>query len=272
VIVTFASVKGGTGKTTCSLLFALYLLKNQSKPVVIVDTDAQGGSTSLLLGTGQRHDTTVLQLIEAAYEGYGTQPVMRKALQVTDHENLFVVPSSRSWGWAARGITELHHLGTALRTSGLYDKVIFVVDSAPDVQPFKMCIVAADHVFVPIMASPHNIEPVSNIWREISSLHVDEVYLVPVRWGDAKWQTDQLGAWQTLFNSAPELATIQLHIATPIADRSSIDRADWVRTGNLPEAAIQTMDELFEHVLGWSALERRKQRKALLDPLADTGE
>ena len=44
MIISVASTKGGTGKTTAALQVALYLLTKEKKKVCLVDADIQGSS------------------------------------------------------------------------------------------------------------------------------------------------------------------------------------------------------------------------------------
>ena len=54
MITTFASLKGGTGKTTITGLLANYCSQILKKRVIIIDIDPQGGCTTLFLGLEAR--------------------------------------------------------------------------------------------------------------------------------------------------------------------------------------------------------------------------
>lgn len=59
MIVSFASMKGGTGKSTCCANVAYYLATKKNKKILIIDLDSQGGLSHILSSKVEQYKPTL---------------------------------------------------------------------------------------------------------------------------------------------------------------------------------------------------------------------
>lgn len=233
MIVTVTSLKGGTGKTTVSGLWALYLAERCHREVVLLDLDPQGGVTSLFLG-GKPTQPGVYDLLYAERD---EQPVVlfRDILQPSFiHPRIFVLPADLRLQQFTKEEVSIERLSNVLKKSDLPSDTIILIDTGTMRFLVGMGIAAADAVVVPMMLSPQTIKPTVNTLAMIQQLEKPLLGLVPVAAGSAKWEMDLLTGWEkTLSVRFPNLQLVSStgHILPPISNAKSLVRGNWLSSG-----------------------------------------
>jgi chromosome partitioning protein len=100
-VLAIANQKGGVGKTTTAVNLAASIA-NAGRRVLLVDLDPQANATS---GVGFPKGT----VSEGIYEALSGDRPIRELLQLTDVNNLYVVPSTRNLSGAEVELVSLEH-------------------------------------------------------------------------------------------------------------------------------------------------------------------
>jgi len=249
MITTFTSMKGGTGKTTITGLFASYLTQALNKRVVIVDIDPQGGSTTLFLGIGAREiidgkkGISVYNILETVRENNNARSIIQQSLQkAPSNPNIFVIPADYR-------VTSIMSLGEtpellryALEDASFSDDVVILVDTgtAPFLVSMAIC-ATSDIVFVPLMLSMQNRKPTADTIQLVLRHRKKLGGIVPVGIGSAKWEEVSIASWAERLQSQPLLAGSR--IITGIPYSKTLVHSEWVEQ-QFPERLLPTFKEL----------------------------
>ena len=163
-IISVANQKGGVGKTTTSLNLAAYLAE-AGKFVLLIDLDPQGNASSGL-GIDYR------SLERGAYEALiGTHPI-RDLIHPTDHDGLFVLPTTQALAGAAVELVNQEEREHFLRKALLeikndYDYII--IDNPPSLGLLTLNgLVASDSVLIPVQAEYYALEGLGQLFNTIN--------------------------------------------------------------------------------------------------------
>ena len=160
-ILTFCNHKGGVGKTTLSVLFAIYnsAVRKDLKRVLVVDLDGQGNSSAILtrVVTGLKQAPTTMPFAGNAVKDLfvadiATISPMRATYgidlvhTVPDDDDVYRLNTSTDETLMRRFITQLN---------SLRDRYGYIVLDPPPQNNFmeRAAIFASDHVVVPIVAT-----------------------------------------------------------------------------------------------------------------------
>lgn len=168
-VISIANNKGGTGKTTVSVMLSIALAKLGYR-VLLLDNDTQCNATKLLTHGASSHRYSMYDLI--------TEPEnfsMDKAI-LTNFPPLYLVPniidtSGLSLGFSQDIGASLTIMDTALRQiSNDFDYVI--IDCPPTLDiPMSMALAASDGVIVPVeVGSIHALDGVEVCLGAISEV------------------------------------------------------------------------------------------------------
>lgn len=160
-VITFCNHKGGVGKTTLSVLFAIYQssVRKEPKKVLVVDMDGQGNASAILTRCcrGLRQEPEIIPFSGNAVKDLFTEDLEHiEAMRATygvdllysepDDDDVYALNNSTDEGLVLRFIDRLNKLRAA------YDYII--LDPPPQNNFMeKVAIFAADHVVVPIVAT-----------------------------------------------------------------------------------------------------------------------
>lgn len=127
-VVATLSVKGGTGRTTSAVVFALRWAEKTSKPVLLVDADLEAPGISYLFknyaGTAKISLEDVITLAHAESDGDSAETVSFAAERLRDHKiegNLIILPLRRDIDELANSSVRPEHLSTQDRPFALAD-------------------------------------------------------------------------------------------------------------------------------------------------------
>ena len=245
MIVSVTSLKGGTGKTTVSGLWALYLAERCQREVVLIDLDPQGGATSLFLG-GKPSQPGIYDLLHAERQD---QPVLlfRDALQPSFvHPRIFVLPADPRLHLLTKEEAPVDLLAHVLEKADFPLNTIILIDPGTMRLLVGMGIAAADAVVIPMMLSPQTIKPTINTLAMIQHQETPLLGLVPVAAGSAQWEVELLSGWEkTLSNRFPNLQFVSSteRIFPPLSSAKSLVRGNWLSNG-FPDRFAATFQAL----------------------------
>ena len=255
MIVTMTSLKGGTGKTTISGLWALYLAECCHREVVLLDLDPQGGATCLFLG-GKSSQPGFFDLLDSEMHDQSAV-LFRDYLQPSNvHPDIYVLPADPRLHQLSKEETPVDLLASLLEKADLPPNTIILIDTGTMRMLVGMGIAAADAVVVPMMLSPQAIKPTINTLAMIQHLGTPLLGLVPVAAGSARWEAELLLGWEkTLSSRFPNLqfVTPTEHIFPPLSSAKSLVRGSWAASG-FPERFTATFEALEE---GLHSIEQR---------------
>ncbi len=95
MLITFANQKGGTGKSTLTLLYALYLEMHFKSRVCILDMDGQNSLSQKALKDGPKQDAFSYHLMPADLQDL---PIAQSELKEGQYDYVLIdLPSGPSW-------------------------------------------------------------------------------------------------------------------------------------------------------------------------------
>ena len=261
MITTFASMKGGTGKTTITGLLANYVSKVLNKRVILIDIDPQGGCTTLFLGSEAREiidgksTPTIFNVLETVRDNQNARSIVQKALVKSPYnENVFVLPADyRVTSLMSMGETpEL--LKYALDDAGFAPDLLVMIDSGTSPFLVNMAISAvSEQVFVPLMLSVQNRKPTADTIQLVLRQRKHLGGIIPVGIGNAKWEESSMESWKERLKSTPLLANSPILRGVPYS--KTLIHSEWVNQP-FPERFIPVFENIAQHVLNGKAPEK----------------
>jgi chromosome partitioning protein len=163
-IIAAVNQKGGVGKTTTAVNIAAQLASLE-KPVLLIDLDPQGNTTS---GLGLQKDG----LGAGSYEVLGGNAKLVDAVHDTRIPGLYILPSNTNLAGAeVELVSQLHRefkLKSALSTSE-YEYII--IDCPPSLGLLTVnALVAANLVLIPVQAEYYALEGLGQLLQTIQSV------------------------------------------------------------------------------------------------------
>ena len=192
-VISFASRKGGVGKTVCTGLMARYFTEVEGKNVIVIDLDGRGGVTSLLanVNTG-KEDLSISEVIQTAGNQRNFQDVFRQSIfdtGLSKNKNwsdnggkLFLLPSKPN----LETVLSNNHsslLEVVIRNTPLPDDVLILIDTGSSQDSVLASIRAADIVFVPLIMSRQDNLPLFSTLSIINVLQKQRGDSSPVMGG-----------------------------------------------------------------------------------------
>ncbi len=167
-VITIANQKGGIGKTTTATTLAS-MLKERNYKVLLIDTDMQCNSTDVY--QAKTEDQATLYDVIIADEKDRVD--MEEAIQHTDYgdivasDRLLIEADTALKNDPVNGIYRLQDAIKAMKAD--YDYI--VIDTNPTLNNLLYnCIVAADHVIIPVTADRFALSGLSQLSETINSI------------------------------------------------------------------------------------------------------
>lgn len=166
-IITFISLKGGSGKTTAALNIGATLARSGYN-VLFVDLDSQNSLTETL---------TTRNIIGALW------PVLEGRERLTDTITECQYGDLINRGTDPAEPADIYALKEALKTvSDNYDFVI--IDTPPALSATTVSgIIAADGLVLPVLAEPYSLKSVSRLFVTLEEMQTTEQILMPAVYG-----------------------------------------------------------------------------------------
>ncbi|MCX6054915.1 MAG: AAA family ATPase [Chloroflexi bacterium] len=253
MITSFTSMKGGTGKTTITGLFANYCSQVLNKRVVIIDIDPQGGCTSLFLGHEAREiidgkaGLTIYNVLEAVRENNNAKSLIAKSLVKSAYnENIFIMPADYR-------VTSLMSMGEtpdllryALDDAAFAEDIVVLIDSGTSPFLVNMSISAvSEMVFVPLMLSVQNRKPTADTIQLILRQKKHLGGIIPVGIGSSKWEENSMESWNERLKSTALLADARILDGIPYS--KTLIHGEWVGQ-SFPERFIPVFENISQAV------------------------
>jgi len=180
---TFASIKGGVGKTTLASHVAA-ALADQGKPTLVMDLDPQGHSSAI---AGVELEPEAPCLGDALIPHSRTK--LRDVVRPTGRENLSVAPSGARMITLERDLFRWgHRLDCIPRAMTTLDEApeALVVDTPPQINAFtEAALAVADVVVVPVPAMAHALQGLDEIfaaWQDVTVVPGSAMVIVINLW------------------------------------------------------------------------------------------
>ena len=194
LLFSFSSFKGGSSKTTLTVMLAKHLAA-RGKKVIVVDLDPRGGSTSLLHGGKLEGLKDTAYILAGFKNGLEPTDLVRQAVlkAKAPEENLFLIPSTDSLNAYKQEPPEtLRHVFTQARFP---PDTVMVVDSGIDPEFVSMTIACVDTLVVPMQPSPQAGRPTVDTIRLVIKYQVSRsrelprlLGLLPIGIADTQWE------------------------------------------------------------------------------------
>jgi chromosome partitioning protein len=168
-ILAIANQKGGVGKTTTSVNLGASLAQ-KGRRVLVVDMDPQANATS---GLGMPRGSVQ----EGIYEALALDRPLRELTQLTEVNNLWLVPATRELAGAEIELVGLEEREVRLRRvlAPVVDRYDYVVlDCPPSLGLLTLnCLVAASAVVIPMQCEYYALEGLSRLVETIDHVKAD---------------------------------------------------------------------------------------------------
>lgn len=246
IILTFASMKGGVGKTTLTGLLARYLAQRQQS-VLVIDLDPQRGATLLLLGPRQavqHQGFTMLDVLLAAQANLPARELLLQACCRSPFQSgISLVPSCAGLRRLAGPATRRDLLQRALRESSRLPASLILIDSGPDISLCELSLAAADLAFLPLTLSHQSGIPTLNTLQAALRLETPIGGLIPTMVGRAGWNTTRIEQWRGELARSELLARRGIPLLPPLPYSPTAVRGTW-RYGRIPSRFQPLLEDL----------------------------
>jgi cellulose biosynthesis protein BcsQ len=253
-IITLASMKGGVGKTTLSILLACYLAETQAQPVLVIDLDPQRGATLLLLGPHraiQYEGFTILDVLLASQANLPALDVLAQAMCPSPFQSqISLVPSCAGLGRLAGPHTRRDLLKHALADPSRLPASLILIDSGPDISLCELSLAAADLVFIPLTLSQQSALPTLNTLQAALRQGAFIAGLIPTMVGRAGWNQDRIEHWRHNLEHSPLLRERGIPLLPNMPYSPTAVRGTW-RWGTLPPPFLPLLEDLSERILAY---------------------
>lgn len=181
--LTFASIKGGVGKTTLSAHVAA-ALADQGYQTLLLDLDPQGHASALV---GVELEPGAPCLGDAVVPS--SRVTLREVLHETRRDNLRVAPASARMIGLERDLFRWGHrlaaVERALRTLDEPPEAL-VVDTPPRIDAYtEAALAVGDVIVVPVPAMAHALQGLDEIyvcWQDVSDMKGGEMVIAVNLW------------------------------------------------------------------------------------------
>ena len=168
-VVTIASLKGGSGKTSLTSLLARYYAESEGKQVLVVDFDSGAGLTTLLHDQFiKKESASIVEVLQDVMNYANPCECFQEAIIHTgyqymesNHGSIILLPSKPTLDKLLNG-TNRNLLNATIGLLGLSDDYIILIDSGPNAVNVNYAIESADVVFIPIKFSIQDVYPAIN--------------------------------------------------------------------------------------------------------------
>ncbi len=181
--LTFASIKGGVGKTTLSAHVAA-ALADRGKRTLLMDLDPQAHSSGMA-GVELEEDAPNVADALIPY----SRTTLRDVVVATERENLWVAPSSARMIALERDLFRWGHrldaIPRALQTLDSPPDAL-VVDTPPQINAYtEAALAVGDTIVVPVPAMAHALQGLDEIfaaWQDVTNEEGGEMVIAVNLW------------------------------------------------------------------------------------------
>lgn len=181
--LTFASIKGGVGKTTLSAHVAA-ALADSGKKTLLMDLDPQGHSSGMV-GVELGADSACAADALIPY----SRTTLREVTLPTSRDNLLVAPANaRAIGLERDLFRWGHRLDAIPRALKIFDEELdaLVLDTPPQINAYtEAALAVGDVVVVPVPAMAHALQGLDEIfaaWRDVTDMEGGEMVIAVNLW------------------------------------------------------------------------------------------
>jgi len=222
MVITVATQKGGTGKTSTAVILA-QAAAHKGKDVLLIDTDPQGNAT--FANGGKMNTNGAFEFITGTSK-YVTHPISARLDLIPASANLSTLSTDR--GTARR-------LQTAI--APIKDKYDYIfVDTQPTSGELQYnAIMCADGVIIPLLADAFSIQALHQIARTIATIR------------ESKPSLRVLGVIFTMYDGRSTLAKQMREMITEDAEKMGVPVLGTIRAGVAVKEAACLQKSLYEY-------------------------
>lgn len=176
-VVMFANGKGGVGKTTSNVNYAIWLSEQTEKPVVLLDFDSSSSATGSLLRESE-FDDNLLTLTDCLKQD---RP-FRDAVIPSKYPNLYLMPANAKTMKAEKHAREINP-GTFVRKriSPLFEEfAAVIIDPPPSLNSLIVsAYLATDKLIVPVTTDSYSLDSLEILLEELEEMREEFNCKVP---------------------------------------------------------------------------------------------